>query len=63
MHASDIHAELADVVAGKKHGRTSGEEITIFDSTGMAIQDVAAAILVYERAAAQEVGLTLHLGE
>jgi alanine dehydrogenase len=44
----DVHAELGEVVAGKKPGRTSSNEITIFDSTGMALQDVAAAIAVYE---------------
>ena len=44
------HAELGEVVAGKKPGRTSQEETIIFDSTGMALQDVAAAALVYEKA-------------
>jgi alanine dehydrogenase len=47
---SDVHAELSEVVAGKKPGRTSQEETIIFDSTGMALQDVAAAALVYEKA-------------
>ena len=47
---SDVHAELGEVVAGKKPGRTSQEETIIFDSTGMALQDVAAAALVYEKA-------------
>lgn len=47
----DVHAELGQVVAGRKPGRTSDEEITIFDSTGTALQDVAAAAIVYERAA------------
>jgi ornithine cyclodeaminase/alanine dehydrogenase len=47
---SDVYAELGEVVAGKKPGRTSQEEIIIFDSTGMALQDVAAAAMVYEKA-------------
>jgi alanine dehydrogenase len=47
---SDVHAELGEVVAGRKPGRTSKEETIIFDSTGMALQDVAAAALVYEKA-------------
>ena len=47
-----VHAELADVVAGRKPGRTRGDEITIFDSSGTALQDVAAAIAVYEKACA-----------
>jgi alanine dehydrogenase len=46
----DVHAELCEVVTGKKPGRESDEEIIIFDSTGMALQDVAAAVVVYEKA-------------
>lgn len=49
---ADVHAELGEVVAGKKPGRTSRDEIIIFDSTGTGLQDVAAAALVYETAAA-----------
>jgi alanine dehydrogenase len=47
---SGVYAELGEIVCGKKPGRTSTEEITIFDSTGMALQDVASAALVYEKA-------------
>jgi alanine dehydrogenase len=50
MTASAVHAELGQVVAGQRAGRTSVEEIFVFDSTGTALQDVAAAGLVYERA-------------
>jgi alanine dehydrogenase len=50
MKLGDVHAELGEIVAGKRPGRTSQEEITIFDSTGTALQDVAAAAIVYERA-------------
>ena len=46
----DVHAELGEIIAGKKPGRTSDEETIIFDSTGMALQDVAAAVNVYENA-------------
>lgn len=52
MKRSDVFAELGEVVAGRKPGRTSDEEIIVFDSTGMALQDVAAAALVYEKAVA-----------
>lgn len=45
-----VHAELAEIVAGLKPGRTSAEEIVIFDSTGVAIADAAAAIAIYESA-------------
>lgn len=50
MVQTDVHAELSEIVAGKKPGRTTDGEITIFDSTGMALQDVAAAAVVYEKA-------------
>ena len=56
LRPGDVHAELGQVVAGKKPGRTSQEEITIFDSTGTALQDVAAAALVYEKALNQQRG-------
>ena len=53
---NDIHAQLGEVITGLKPGRTSEEEITIFDSTGLAIQDVASAHLVYERAVSKKLG-------
>jgi alanine dehydrogenase len=61
LSTADVHATLADVVAGRKPGRTSAEEITIFDSTGVAIEDVAAAVAVYERAIATGHGVTIDL--
>jgi ornithine cyclodeaminase/alanine dehydrogenase-like protein (mu-crystallin family) len=57
----DVHGELGDVVAGKIPGRTSEEEITIFDATGTALQDTAAAVLAYKRAVEAGVGLTVYL--
>jgi alanine dehydrogenase len=54
---SDVYAELGEVVAGKKPGRESDEEIIIFDSTGMALQDVATAAFVYEKAERQGSGV------
>lgn len=48
----DVHAELADVLDERKPGRASAEEITVFDSTGTALEDVAAAVAVYEKAVA-----------
>jgi len=44
----DIHATLGDIVAGKKSGRKSDREITLFDSTGLAIQDISCAYVVYQ---------------
>ena len=50
MQKEDVHAELAEVVAGMKPGRMSDSEIIIFDSTGVAIEDAAAAVIVFEKA-------------
>jgi alanine dehydrogenase len=59
MTRADVHAELGEIVAGKKVGRESAEEITIFDSTGMALQDVAAAAVLYEKSQMQGSGVRL----
>ena len=56
-----VHGELADVVVGRRPGRTSPEEITIFDSSGTALQDVAAAIAVFEKASASGRGVVVKL--
>jgi ornithine cyclodeaminase/alanine dehydrogenase-like protein (mu-crystallin family) len=50
MIETDIHAEIADIITGAKPGRARDDDVFIFDSTGMALQDVAAACVVYERA-------------
>ena len=47
MTTEHVHAELGEIVAGRKPGRASDEEITVFDSTGTGLQDVAAAIAAY----------------
>ena len=62
MRREDVRAELADVVSGRVEGRRSDDEIVVFDSTGTALQDVAAAALVYERATASGVGTIVDLG-
>ena len=52
----DVYAELGEVIAGLKPGRTSADEIVVFDSTGMALQDVVTAAAVYEKAVSEGVG-------
>ncbi|HWV90868.1 MAG TPA: family 16 glycoside hydrolase [Burkholderiales bacterium] len=54
MKAADVHAELGEVIAGRRPARESADEIIVFDSTGTGLQDVAAAIAVYRRALEQE---------
>jgi len=56
MRREDAYGELGDIVTGRKPARQSAGEIFVFDSTGMALQDVAAAAVVYERAREQRVG-------
>ena len=53
----DLAGEIGEVVAGRKEGRTSDSEITVFDSTGIALQDSATVPLEYERAVAAGVGI------
>jgi ornithine cyclodeaminase/alanine dehydrogenase-like protein (mu-crystallin family) len=50
MTREDVHAELPAIVAGLARGRTNEDEAIVFDSTGIGIQDVAAAAAVYESA-------------
>ena len=63
MTRVQVHAELGEVVAGRRPGRTRGDEITIFDSSGTALQDVAAAIAVYEKARATGRGIEVRLDD
>jgi alanine dehydrogenase len=56
-----VHAELPDLVAGRRPGRENDAEITVFDSSGTATEDAAAALLVYRKAVARGVGLPLDL--
>jgi ornithine cyclodeaminase/alanine dehydrogenase-like protein (mu-crystallin family) len=61
MQRSDVRGELHEVLSGRRPGRLTDDEIVIFDSTGVALQDVAAAALVYERACDAGVGEELPL--
>lgn len=56
-----IYAELGEIVAGIKKGRESEKEVTIFDSTGLAIQDVITAYHVYTEATKKGLGIRIPL--
>ena len=56
MRKEDVYAELCEIVAGQKIGRVADDEIIVFDSTGVAIEDAIAAAAVYERALANHIG-------
>jgi len=62
MVRADVDGELGEIVAGRKAGRRSEAEIIVFDSTGMALQDAAAAVLVLERARAAGRGQVVDFG-
>ncbi len=53
---AQIYGTLGDIVAGKKPGRETAEDITVFDSTGLIIQDLALGLAVYQRAREQGLG-------
>lgn len=61
MARESVHAELADVVLDPNRGRRDANEIVVFDSTGVAIEDVAAAAVIYERAVHERAGLAVDL--
>jgi alanine dehydrogenase len=63
MTREQVYAELGEVVAGHKPGRVSESEIIVFDSTGMALQDAAAAVAVYERAVGAGIGRSISFGD
>ncbi|HZO47035.1 MAG TPA: ornithine cyclodeaminase family protein [Xanthobacteraceae bacterium] len=62
MTLEAVHAELGDLVAGRRVGRSRADEITIFDSSGTGIQDVAAAARAFELAHERGVGTRFRLG-
>jgi len=58
---ADVMTEVGEVLAGTRPGRTSRDDITVYKSTGHAVEDAATARLVYDRARAEGVGLSLPL--
>jgi alanine dehydrogenase len=56
MRKENVYAELCEIVAGQKIGRAADDEIVVFDSTGIAIEDAVAAVAVYEKALADGIG-------
>ncbi len=57
----DIHGELCEIIVGKKMGRTSKDEITVFDSTGLSLLDIATARMVYKRVQEKNLGSSIFL--
>ena len=61
MRPQDVHAELGEIVIGRRPGRVSRDDVFVFDSSGMALQDVAAAALVYQRAHERHMGWSIDI--
>jgi ornithine cyclodeaminase/alanine dehydrogenase len=61
IQETDIHAEIGEILLGNKVGRETEDEITLFDSTGLAVQDIAAANVVYQLAQQKGMGQRVKL--
>lgn len=61
IRKEDVYAEIGEVVAGLKPGRQSSGEVTVFVSTGLAVQDAAAAHKAYEKALEKNMGRRLRM--
>jgi len=57
----DIYAEIGELALGEKPGRTNPDEITIFDSTGMSLQDISTASRIYEQAKKLGIGTKVEI--
>jgi alanine dehydrogenase len=62
MREDEVHAELGQIVAGQREGRTGTDQITIFDATGVSFQDIVTARLAYERAVGLGLGSEFEWG-
>jgi len=61
IQESHFYAELGEIITGKKKGRINDKEITLFKSNGLAIQDAAAAKLIYEKAVKAGIGTNVNI--
>ncbi len=61
LEAKDIYGTLGEIICGQKRGRRNDAEITLFDSTGVAIEDMACAHIIYQKARQKENLLRLNL--
>lgn len=61
IEKSDVILEIGEVILGSSKGRTNSEEITVFDSTGIALQDIACGILVLKKSEEMNLGKVVEL--
>jgi len=63
MRPQDVHAELGEIVIGRRPGGVSRDDVLVFDSAGVALQDVAAAALVHRKAHERHVGSAIAISD
>lgn len=56
ISCEDIYSEIGELLLGQREGRTNNKEITVFDSTGMSMQDIYTSLLVYNKAIKEKKG-------
>lgn len=56
LKPEDVHAEIGEIALGQKAGRENDDEITIFDSVGLSIQDITIAAALYRKARQEKIG-------
>ncbi|MHA2008043.1 MAG: ornithine cyclodeaminase family protein [Promethearchaeota archaeon] len=61
INDDDVHAEIGQILIGEKIGRETKDEITLFDATGLAAQDIAAANTVFKQAKEKKIGRVISL--
>ncbi len=61
LKPDEIYGEIGEIIAGIKRGRETAEENTLFDSTGLAIQDLSVAWLIYKKAKDRGLGTEIEL--
>ena len=61
INEDDVYAEIGQILIGEKEGRENSEEITLFDATGLAVQDIAAANIVFKQAKEKRIGRVISL--
>lgn len=58
---NDFMGEVGSVMLGKLEGRTNEQEITLFETIGISVEDIAAAYQIYEKAKEQNLGVWLEI--
>lgn len=61
ISSEHIRSELGEIILDKTKGRVSNEEITMFKSVGLAIEDVSTALVVYKKAVERNVGTKMKI--